>query len=60
MSSRSKVPLIRSLRRRVAGSVRRDCEAKRLAVSSVDEEFNFVDCITGKSAGLAPLRMRPT
>ena len=35
-------------------------EAERLAVLILMTNSNLVDCMTGRSAGLAPLRMRPT
>jgi hypothetical protein len=35
-------------------------QAKHPGGRGVDDEFNFAACSTGKSAGLAPLRRRPT
>src|SRR5262249_36049529 len=44
-----------ALASRVAGTVRPNA----LAVSALMTSSNFVACVTGKSSGFAPLRMRP-
>jgi hypothetical protein len=37
----------------------RDGEAEGLGGFEVDDKLELVNCITGKSAGLAPLRILP-
>ena len=39
---------------------RRNFEAKRLGGLEIDDELDLVDCITGRSAGFSPLRIRST
>ena len=51
--------LIRSPRRRVASSVGGTVRPSALAVLRLITNSNLVDCMTGRSAGFSPLRIRP-
>ena len=39
--------------------LRRDCQTERLGGLEVDDELEFGRLLTGRSAGLSPLRIRP-
>ena len=51
--------LIRSPRRRGASSVGGTSRPSALAVLRLMTNSNLVACMTGRSAGFSPLRMRP-
>ena len=59
VSNRSKAALIRSPRRRGRAASAGLSRPSALAVLRLMTSSNLVGCMTGRSAGLSPLRMRP-